>query len=76
MLQVTPAMAESFATVAVKACVPPPLSDTLAGLTLTLMESTTGGVSVMVAVPDFVASVTLVAVSVRVVVALTVAGAV
>jgi hypothetical protein len=52
------------------------LSDTLAGLTLTLMESTTGGVSVMVAVPDFVASVTLVAVNVTVVVALTVAGAV
>jgi hypothetical protein len=71
MLQVTPAMAESFATVAVKACVPPPLSDMLAGLILTLI-----GLSVMVAVAVFVLSVMLVAVSVTVVVALTVVCAV
>jgi hypothetical protein len=48
MLQVTPALAESFATVAVKACMPPPLSDMVAGLTLTLMES---GVVVVVEPP-------------------------
>ena len=38
MLQVTPALAESFATFAVKACVPPPPSDAVVGPTLTLME--------------------------------------
>ena len=41
MLHVTPELDESFATVTAKACVPPPLSDAVVGLTLTLME---GGV--------------------------------
>jgi hypothetical protein len=48
MLQVTPAFEESFATVAVKACVPPPTSDAVDGLTVTLME---GGVGVGVDPP-------------------------
>jgi len=38
MLQVTPELEESFATVAAKACVLPPLSDAVGGLTLTLIE--------------------------------------
>ena len=38
MLQVTPPLDESFATVAVKACVPSPPSDAVAGLMLTLIE--------------------------------------
>jgi len=45
MLHVTPALAESLLTVAVKACAAPPRSDTVAGLTLTAME---GGVVVVV----------------------------
>jgi hypothetical protein len=39
MLQVTPAFDESLVTVAVKVCDPPPLSETVAGLTLTPMET-------------------------------------
>jgi hypothetical protein len=35
ILQVTPALAESFATVAVKAWLPPPFNDNVAGLTIT-----------------------------------------
>jgi hypothetical protein len=42
MLQVTPAFDESLVTVAVKACVPPPLSVALVGVTLTLMEGVVG----------------------------------
>jgi len=38
MLQVTPPLDESLATVAIKDCVPPPPSDAVAGLTLTLMD--------------------------------------
>ena len=46
MLQVTPAFEELFATVAVKVCVPPPTSDAVEGLTLTLMEGCVGFVGV------------------------------
>jgi hypothetical protein len=35
ILQVTPALAESFATVVVKALLPPPFNDIVAGLTVT-----------------------------------------
>jgi len=38
MLQVTPALLESFATAAVKACVPLSFSDAVVGLTLTEMD--------------------------------------
>lgn len=37
MLHVTPALAESFATVAEKVWLPPPLNDIVAGLTVTLI---------------------------------------
>jgi hypothetical protein len=42
MLQVTPALAESFATVAEKVWLPPPLNDVVAGLTVTLIACVVG----------------------------------
>ncbi len=59
-LHVTPAFAESLVTVAVMDAVPFTARDAGAPLTETLIAG--GGVMVMVAVPDFVVSVTDVAV--------------
>jgi hypothetical protein len=70
MLHVTPAFAESFDTVAVTDCLPPPASDAVAALRLTVM-----GLSVMLVDVDLDESVMLVAVSVTVATALTKAGA-
>jgi hypothetical protein len=60
-LQVTPALAESFATVAEKLWVAPPIMATGLVVMVTVI-----GFSVMVAEADFVVSVLLVAVSVTV----------
>jgi hypothetical protein len=70
ILHFTPAFAESFDTVAVKDCVPPPASDAVAALTLTVI-----GFRVTLADADFDGSVMLVAVSVTVATAPTKAGA-
>ena len=69
-VHVTPAFAPSAVTVAVKVCVPLPISVTVVGLTVRLM-----GVRVIVAEADFVVSVLLVAVTVAEAVVIT-AGAV
>ena len=71
MLHDTPALVESFATVAVNAWDPPPDKEAVVGLMLTAI-----GFSVMVADADFVGSVLLVAVSVSVDAALIAVGAV
>jgi hypothetical protein len=42
MLHVTPALAESFATVAEKVWLPPPFNDIVAGLTVTLIACVVG----------------------------------
>jgi hypothetical protein len=42
MLQVTPALAESFATAAEKVWLPPPFNDVVAGLTITLIACVVG----------------------------------
>jgi hypothetical protein len=74
MLQVTPALVESFVTVGVKTWAVPPASVTGVGLTETVMVG--DAETVMVAVADFDVSALLVAVKVTVAAELRPVGAV